>query len=121
MLVAPRKSSDLIVVVGSAPGHFLSKRYCAIEKWLRKKIPDVPVVFLSPECHLGNNWFSWLKKGNNERAIPPKQWGMERFDWYLCCRQMLLDIAFGEMLFYLRETLPWYPLEFCFLIPVSVN
>lgn len=79
---------DLIVIVGTAPTSFLRNRYRSIESWLRTRRPNLPIVLLTPEFHIGNNWGRWLKVGHRDRGIPPCQWGLDRFDWYLCCRRM---------------------------------
>jgi hypothetical protein len=77
---------DAIVFVSTAPVAFLRHRYCAIETWLRRQAPEIPVVLYTPEYHAANNWFTWLARGNPRRKLPPGQWGLDRYDWYLCCR-----------------------------------
>lgn len=79
---------DALIFVNTAPTAFLRNRYTAIETWVRHKAPHIPIILYSPEYHAANNWFAWLKKGNDLRNIPQGQWGLERFDWYLCPRLM---------------------------------
>jgi hypothetical protein len=77
---------DAIVFVSSAPKAFLRNCYCAVEGWLRQRAPQVPIILYSAEYHAANNWFTWLARGNPQRNLPAGQWGLERYDWYLCCR-----------------------------------
>ena len=78
------RAFDLVVVVNSLPDVFL-KRFFR-DDTLRALLPHTPIV-LYDVFYLPTRgpWAQWLKEGRQERGIDqPGNWGMERYDWYLC-------------------------------------
>ena len=78
------RTYDAIVVVSTIPGVFLREFFH--DETIRGLFPHTPLVlydvfYLPTRPH----WGQWLKEGNPERGIPnPDNWGLERYDWYLC-------------------------------------
>jgi hypothetical protein len=75
---------DAIVVSNSLPEVFL--RTFFNDERVRALLPRTPIllydVFYLPTR---GHWWRWLRDGKPNAWIPAgHQWGMERYDWYLC-------------------------------------
>jgi hypothetical protein len=75
---------DALVIVNSLPEVFLRSFFD--DARVRALLPDTPLIlydafYLPTRGH----WWRWLRDGYPEAGIPQGgQWGMERYDWYLC-------------------------------------
>ncbi len=75
---------DLIAIVNSVVEAYLKTFFR--DDVLRRCLPRKPVV-LYDVFYLPTRgpWGQWLKEGNPTQGIPEGgNWGMERYDWYLC-------------------------------------
>jgi len=76
------RTYDVIVVVNHLPSAFMKS--LRVER-IRRAVPNTPVVLYDlvylPTC---GPWADWLRQGNPEMGVPPGQYGLGRYDWYLC-------------------------------------
>jgi hypothetical protein len=78
------RTFDVVVVVSTIPGAFLRSFFA--DDVVRGLLRDVPLVlydvFYLPTRGM---WNQWLRDGNPALGIPEGgQWGLDRYDWYLC-------------------------------------
>ena len=79
---------DAIVIVNSIPQAFFNTAFP--DDTLRALFPSTPIV-LYDLYYLPTRgpWGAWLKEGSPERGVPSAgNWGLERYDWYLCASVM---------------------------------
>ena len=82
--LARLRSYDAIIVVTTIPQAFLTTFFNDVT--VRSLFPRTPIV-LYDVFYLATRpgWPQWLKQGNADMGIPcPDNWGLERYDWYLC-------------------------------------
>jgi hypothetical protein len=76
------RTYDVVIVVNHMPHAFMKR--LRVER-IRRVAPRTPVV-LYDLVYLPTRgpWGRWLRQGSSDVGIPPGQYGMERYDWYLC-------------------------------------
>jgi len=77
------RTFDAVVVVSSIPTAFLRSFFS--DRTVRALLPNTPIV-LYDVFYLPTRgpWGKWLKEGTHKFVDGPGNWGLERYDWYLC-------------------------------------